>query len=314
MTTRASGKAVGPGGKKIRLKRQQKELLFMLLPGFLFFLIYKYFPMYGVLIAFKNFRIKKGILGSPWADPLMKNFDSFFKSPYCNQVLRNTVVISLLKVVIGTLSCILLAVLISEVRNQRFKRVVQTATYLPHFLSWVVIYGVIYAIVSESSGLINVMRRAAGQRTIPILTSTTLFTPMLFFTDVWKNAGWGAIVYLAAIAGIDPGLYEAAQIDGASRIQRIWYVTLACIRPTIVIMLILRLGSVMDAGFDQIYNLYNSQVYSVSDIIDTWVYRTGLEQLNYSTATAVGLFKSIISTALVFSVNAITRRWEESLW
>ena len=209
---------------------------------------------------------------------------------------------------------ILLAVLISEVRNQRFKRVVQTATYLPHFLSWVVIYGVIYAIVSESSGLINVMRRAAGQRTIPILTSTTLFTPMLFFTDVWKNAGWGAIVYLAAIAGIDPGLYEAAQIDGASRIQRIWYVTLACIRPTIVIMLILRLGSVMDAGFDQIYNLYNSQVYSVSDIIDTWVYRTGLEQLNYSTATAVGLFKSIISTALVFSVNAITRRWEESLW
>ena len=286
----------------------------MLLPGFLFFLIYKYFPMYGVLIAFKNFRIKKGILGSPWADPLMKNFDSFFKSPYCNQVLRNTVVISLLKVVIGTLSCILLAVLISEVRNQRFKRVVQTVTYLPHFLSWVVIYGVIFAIVSESSGLINVMRRGAGQHTIPILTSTTLFTPLLIFSDVWKSSGWGAIVYLAAIAGIDPGLYEAAQIDGATRIQRIWYVTLACIRPTIVIMLILRLGSVMDAGFDQIYNLYNSQVYSVSDIIDTWVYRTGLEQLNYSTATAVGLFKSVISTALVVSVNALARRWEESLW
>ena len=246
MTTRASGKAVGPGGKKIRLKRHQKELLFMLLPGFLFFLIYKYFPMYGVLIAFKNFRIKKGILGSPWADPLMKNFDSFFKSPYCNQVLRNTVVISLLKVVIGTLSCILLAVLISEVRNQRFKRVVQTATYLPHFLSWVVIYGVIYAIVSESSGLINVMRRAAGQRTIPILTSTTLFTPMLFFTDVWKNAGWGAIVYLAAIAGIDPGLYEAASIDGAGRWKKMQYVTFPALGNTIITVLILNLAKIMN--------------------------------------------------------------------
>lgn len=314
MISASSGKAVDMKRKRHRLKSYQKAQLLMLLPGFLFFLIYKYFPMYGVLIAFKNFRIKKGILGSPWAEPLFKNFDSFFKSPYCSQVLRNTVVISLLKVVIGTLSCILLAVLISEVRNRRFKRVVQTVTYLPHFLSWVVIYGVIYAIVSESSGLINVMRRAAGLRTVPVLTSTSLFTPMLIFTDVWKSSGWGAIVYLAAIAGIDPGLYEAAQIDGASRIQRIWYVTLACIRPTVVIMLILRLGSVLDAGFDQIYNLYNSQVYSVADIIDTWVYRTGLEQLNYSTATAVGLFKSVISTALVVSVNAIARRWEESLW
>lgn len=300
--------------KRRRLKSYQKMQLWMLLPGILFFLIYKYYPMYGVLIAFKNFRIKKGILASPWADPLLKNFRSFFASPYCMQVLRNTIVISLLKVVICTLSCIVLAVLISEIRSSRFKRIVQTVTYLPHFLSWVIIYGILYAIASESSGLINVMRRAAGLKTIPILTSTRLFQPMLILTEVWKNAGWGAIVYLAAIAGIDPGLYEAAEIDGASRVQKIWYVTLACIRPTIVIMLILRLGSVMDAGFDQIYNLYNSQVYSVADIIDTWVYRTGLEQLNYSTATAVGLFKSVISTALVVSVNALARRWEESLW
>ncbi len=297
-----------------RLKSYQKMQLLMLTPGILFFLIYKYYPMYGVLIAFKNFRIKKGILASPWASPLFKNFNMFFKSPYCAQVLQNTVVISVMKVIVGMVSCIFLAVMISEVRSRKFKRTVQTVTYLPHFLSWVIIYGVIYAIASESSGLINVMRRSAGMRTIPILTSTVLFQPLLVFTDVWKNAGWGAIVYLAAIAGIDPGLYEAAQIDGASRLQRIWYVTLACIRPTIVIVLILRLGSVMDAGFDQIYNLYNPQVYSVSDIIDTWVYRTGLEQLNYSTATAVGLFKSVISTALVVAVNAIARRWEESLW
>lgn len=301
-------------GKRRKLRSYQKSLLLMSVPGILFFLIYKYYPMYGVLIAFKNFKIKKGILGSPWADPLFKNFDAFFSSPYCAQVLGNTVSISLMKLVIGTLSCIVLAVLLSEVRSERFKRTIQTVTYLPHFLSWVIIYGVIYALFSESSGLMNVMRRAAGLNTIPVLTSTTLFQPLLIFTDVWKSSGWGAIVYLAAIAGIDPGLYEAAEIDGASRLQRVWHVTLACIRPTIIIMLILRLGSVMDAGFDQIYNLYNTQVYSVADIIDTWVYRTGLEQLNYATATAVGLFKSVISTVLVVGVNAIARRWEESLW
>lgn len=300
--------------RKRKLRSYQKSLLLMMIPGLLFFIIYKYYPMYGVLIAFKNFRIKKGILGSPWADPLMKNFNSFFKSPYCMQVLTNTVTISILKLIFSMLACITLAVLLSEVRNQKFKRFVQTVTYLPHFLSWVIIYGVLYAIVSESSGLINVMLRAAGEKTIPVLTNPKLFQPMLIITEVWKSSGWGAIVYLAAIAGIDPGLYEAAEIDGASRLQRVWHVTLACIRPTIVMLLILKLVNVMDAGFDQIYNLYNSQVYEVADIIDTWVYRTGLEQLNYSTATAVGLFKSVIGTVLVVCVNTIARRWDESLW
>lgn len=300
--------------KKSKLQSYQKSLLFMLLPGVLFFFIYKYYPMYGVLISFKNFKIKKGILGSPWADPLLKNFTTFFESPYCMQVLGNTITISLSKIIVSMVSCITLAVLLSEVRNPRFKRTIQTITYLPHFLSWVIIYGILYALISESSGLINVMRRAAGLNTIPILTNPNLFQPLLIFTDVWKSAGWGAIIYLAAIAGIDPGLYEAAQIDGANRMQRVWHVTLACIRPTIVIMLILRMGSVMDAGFDQVYNLYNTQVYSTADIIDTWVYRTGLLQLNYATATAVGLFKSVISTGLVVGVNAIARRWEESLW
>lgn len=270
--------------------------------------------MYGVLIAFKNFRIKAGILGSPWAEPIMKNFNNFFKSPYCLQILTNTVTISVSKLVFSMLACIILAVLLSEVRNQKLKRFVQTVTYLPHFLSWVIIYGILYAIVSESSGLVNVMLRAAGKQTIPVLTNPRLFQPLLVFTEVWKNTGWGAIVYLAAIAGIDPGLYEAAEIDGASRMQRVWHVTLACIRPTILMLLILKLGSVLDAGFDQIYNLYNPQVYRVADIIDTWVYRTGLEQLNYSTATAVGLFKSVIGTILVATVNSIARRWDESLW
>lgn len=300
--------------QKYKMGSYQKSLLLMMVPGLIYFIVYKYYPMYGVLIAFKKFRIKQGILGSPWANPIMKNFSSFFNSPYCIQILTNTIIISVAKLVFSMLACIILAVLLCEIKSHKFKRFVQTVTYLPHFLSWVIIYGVLYAIVSESSGLINVMLRAAGKQTVPVLTNPKLFRPLLVFTEVWKSTGWGAIVYLAAIAGIDPGLYEAAEIDGASRMQRVWHVTLACIRPTIVVLLILKLGSVLDAGFDQIYNLYNPQVYEVADIIDTWVYRTGLEQLNYSTATAVGLFKSVIGTILVVTVNNIARNWDESLW
>ena len=303
-----------PLHSKWRLKSHQIILLAMMIPGLLYFLLYQYFPMYGILIAFKEFKIRKGILGSPWAKPLFKNFTMFFQSPYCLQVLKNTVVISLLKIIANTVASLGLAVLLSEAKVKWFKKGVQTITYLPHFLSWVIIFGVLYALCSESSGLINVMRRAGGKSTIPLLTNDQIFRILLIASDVWKDAGWGAIIYLAAIAGIDPGLYEAAQIDGANRIQRIRHVTLACIRPTIIIMIILRMGSVLDAGFDQIYILYNSQVYSTSDIIDTWVYRTGLEQMNYSVATAVGLFKSVLSMILVVSVNALARKWEESLW
>lgn len=300
------------GGRLMRSYR--KALLFMMVPGLIYYIVYKYLPMYGVLIAFKDFRIKAGILGSPWADPLFKHFAYFFQSPYCMQVLGNTLFLSLFKILANTLSCMGLAILLSEVRVPWFKRTVQTITYLPHFLSWVIVYGILYALLSESSGLVNVLLRAAGRETVPILTNDAVFRWLLVFSDVWKDSGWGAIIYLAAIAGIDPALYESAQIDGAGRLRRIWHITLSGIRPTIVIVLILRMGSVMDAGFDQVYNLYNVQVYSVADIIDTWVYRTGLEQMNFSLATAVGLFKSAISMALLVSVNAVARRWEESLW
>ena len=301
-----------PGNRLMRSYR--KALLFMMIPGLIYYIVYKYLPMYGVLIAFKDFRIKAGILGSPWADPLFKHFTYFFQSPYCMQVLGNTLFLSLFKILANTLSCMGLAILLSEVRVPWFKRTVQTITYLPHFLSWVIVYGILYALLSESSGLVNVLLRAAGRETAPILTNDAVFRWLLVLSDVWKDSGWGAIIYLAAIAGIDPALYESAQIDGAGRLRRIWHITLSGIRPTIVIVLILRMGSVMDTGFDQVYNLYNVQVYSVADIIDTWVYRTGLEQMNFSLATAVGLFKSAISMALLVSVNAVARRWEESLW
>lgn len=286
----------------------------MTAPGMIFFLIYSYLPMGGVIIAFKDFMIKKGIVASPWADPWYKYFQQFFSSPYCSQLLKNTLEISLVKIILGTVAALSLAVCLSEIRVPRIKKCIQVVTYLPHFLSWVIIYGIIYALFSESSGLLNVLLRQAGNDTIPILTSDGSFRILLYISDIWKETGWGAIIYLAAIAGIDPGLYEAAEVDGASRIQRIWLVTLPSIRPTIIIMLILKMGTVLDAGFDQIFILYNSQVYTSADIIDTWVYRMGLEQLNYSLSTAVGLFKSAMSMMMVLTVNAIARKWEESLW
>lgn len=286
----------------------------MTIPGMIFFLIYSYLPMGGVIIAFKDFMIKKGIFNSPWADPWYKYFKQFFASPYCSQLLKNTLQISLVKIILGTIAALSLAVCLSEIRIPRLKKCIQVVTYLPHFLSWVIIYGIIYALFSESSGLMNVLLRQAGKATIPILTSDGPFRILLYISDIWKETGWGAIIYLAAIAGIDPGLYEAAEVDGASRIQRIRLVTLPSIRPTIIIMLILKMGTVLDAGFDQIFILYNSQVYTSADIIDTWVYRMGLEQLNYSLSTAVGLFKSVMSMVMVLSVNAIARKWEESLW
>ena len=289
-------------------------LMILTIPGMLFFFIYSYIPMVGVVIAFKDFMIREGILSSPWADPWYKYFQQFFSSPYCMQLMKNTIEISFGKIVLGMLSSLFLAICISEIRFPFLKKCIQTITYLPHFLSWVIIYGIVFALFSESSGLVNVLLRNLGYKTIPILTSDGLFRSLLFISDIWKESGWGAIIYLAAIAGIDPGLYEAAEVDGANRLQRIWRVTLPSIRPTIIIMLILKMGTVMDAGFDQIFILYNSQVYASADIIDTWVYRIGLEQLNYSLSTAVGLFKSIISMVMVLSVNAIARKWEESLW
>lgn len=297
-----------------KMKKHQRQLLILAFPGVLFFLVFSYFPMYGILIALKDFQIKKGILKSPWASPWYKYFQQFFQNPNSKKLLTNTVTISLVKIVLNLLAALTLAICLSEIRIGWLKRTVQTITYLPHFLSWVIIYGIVYALFSESNGLLNVILRSMGRPTIPILTSDFPFRMLLYLSDIWKEAGWGAIIYLAAIAGIDPGLYEAAAVDGATRWQRVWKITLPSIRPTIIVMLVLKMGTVMDAGFDQIFVLYNSQVYSSADIIDTWVYRIGLEQLNYSLATAVGLFKSVISIVMVLSVNHIAKKWESALW
>lgn len=296
-----------------RLKKYSPFYIMMFFP-LLYFFIYRYIPMYGVTIAFKDYNVMKGIIGSPWAKPLGKHFKMFFDSPYFIQLLRNTLLISFYKLAWGTFPPILLALLLNEVRFSWYKRIIQTLSYMPHFLSWVIIQGILIAFLSEDMGLINRAIREAGNDTIPFLISTSWFRTLVVGSAVWRDMGWGAIIYLAAISGISPDLYAAGTIDGCSKIQMMWHITLPNIRYVIILLLILRLGRVMEAGFEQIYVMYNPHVYSVGDILDTWVYRTGLEQLNFSLASAVGLFKSAIGFVLVVGTNQLAKRWGENVW
>ncbi len=286
----------------------------MLLPGVIYFIIFRYFPMYGVIIAFKNYTIMDGITGSAWINPWYKHFEEFYQSPYFGQLLSNTLIISCYKLVWGSLPPIILALLLNECRARWLKSIIQTLTYMPHFLSWVIIFGILLTLFSQNGGLLNRWIVEAGGSSIPFLTSTDYFRSILVGSEVWQNLGWGAIIYIAAMAGIDPTLYEAAKVDGAGRLRMIWHITLPGIRSIIILLFILKLGHLLDAGFDQIYILYNIQVYPVADILDTWVYRTGLQQLNFSLASAVGLFKSVIGLILVLSANRLAKKWGEGIW
>lgn len=293
---------------------QMKALYLMLLPCLVWYFIFKYLPMYGVIISFKNYSFSDGILHSGWADPWYKHFKMFFDSPYFSQLLTNTMLISLYKLLFGMVPSIVLAVLFHECRIMWLKRWVQTLSYMPHFLSWIIIYGISIAFLSETTGLFNRWIVDAGGESIPFMNSVEWFRSVLVSTEIWKDLGWGAIIYLAAISGIDPTLFEAAKVDGAGRLRMIWHITLPGIRNVIVLLLILRVGSILDAGFEQIYVFYHPRVYQVGDIIDTWVYRTGLQQMNFSLATAVGLFKSAIGFVLVLGANKLAKRWGDSIW
>ncbi|MBD2843977.1 sugar ABC transporter permease [Paenibacillus sp. IB182496] len=301
-------------GKAWTAAWKHRALYLMMLPGLAYFVTYKYGPMYGAIIAFKDYNVAQGMMGSAWADPWYKHFLYFYRSPYFSSLLWNTFLISLYKLVWGMLPGIALAIMLFEIGNRTFKRWVQTISYLPHFLSWVIVYGMVMAFLSESTGLINMWLQEWFGFKIGFLTSTDYFRSILVGTDLWKDLGWSAIIYLAAISGVSPALFEAATVDGAGRLRKIWHVTLPGIRNVIVLLLILRLGHMLDAGFDQIYIMYNIHVYPVADIIDTWVFRTGLEQFNFSMASAVGLFKSIIGFALVLAANRVAKLWGENIW
>ncbi|WNR45953.1 ABC transporter permease [Paenibacillus roseipurpureus] len=296
----------------LKLNRQ-KYLFMLLLPGLVYFIIFKYVPMYGVVLAFKEFNPMDGILGSPWAG--MKYFNQIFQSDSIHQVVYNTLRISLLKLVFAFPAPIMFALLMNELAGNAFKHAVQTISYLPHFLSWVVISGLIFQLLSPSYGLYGYVANMFGWKTQVLLAQPNTFLTILVSSEIWKEFGYGSVIYLAAIAGISGELYEAARMDGAGRFKMMVHITLPSLLPIISILFILQLGHVLDGGFDQIMNLYNPLVYGVADVVDTYVYRMGLANFQYSFGTAVGLFKGIVAMILVISTNYIVRKTtDHSIW
>ena len=293
---------------------KHRSYYLMLLPFMALIIVFHYFPMYGVTLAFKDFKVRRGILGSPWAG--FKYFEQLFTALSFWEVLRNTIVISLLKLAFGFPAPIILALFINEIRNDRVKKTFQTFTYLPHFISWVIAASFVEDIIGLH-GPINAIITKLGNSPIYFQADPNYFRGLLIVSNIWKGVGWGSIVYIAAITGIDQQMYEAAEIDGAKKLQQIWYITLPSIRSTILTIFILDVGKLLNAGFDQVYNLYSGAVFSVGDILDTYTYRQGLLDQNYSYSTAAGLFKNVVGFILVIITNWMSRKLtdgEEGLW
>ncbi|NSW89074.1 MAG: sugar ABC transporter permease [Firmicutes bacterium] len=289
------------------------ELYIFILPALLYFLIFHYGPMYGIQIAFKNYIPTKGIWGSSWVG--MKHFNYFFKSYYFKVLIKNTVSIALYSMAAGFPIPIILALLLNELKNERFKKLVQNVTYAPHFISTVVLVGMIFAFLSPSNGIVNEIIKAFGGEPIPFMSKASMFKSIYVWTGVWQNAGWSSIIYLAALSSIDPQLHEAAIVDGATKLQRIRHINIPGIMPTMVIILILNSGTIMNVGFEKVFLMQNSLNMESSDVISTYVYRTGLLNAQYSFSSAVGFFNSVINFTLLVIVNNIAKRLNEtSLW
>ena len=304
-------------GKPSRWKKfnSQLDLQSMVWPGIIFVFIFSYIPMYGVVMAFQQYDIFGGIMKSPWVGWMQ--FGMFFEAPEFWNVMRNTLVISLLKLIISFPAPILLALMLNEVGHMGFKRVIQTVSYLPYFLSWVIVSGFVFSLLSVDNGTVNYLleRLHLVQEPVNFLAVPKYFWSILVSVNVWKEVGFGSIVYLAAIAGIDPTLYEAASIDGASRFKQIYLITLPSITHIIVIFMILAIGGLLSAGFEDILLLATNPILRpYSDVIDTYVYRVGILNARFSYATAVGLFKAVISVFLLVTANKIARRADVSLW
>ncbi len=292
---------------------RNRYLLLLLLPGIVFYLLFRYKPMYGILIAFKDYRFRLGIMGSPWVG--LDVFKELLGSKDFWLVFRNTVIISSYKLVFGFPAPIILALLLNEVRVLKFKRIVQTVSYLPYFVSWVVLSGIFFQVLSPSSGPVNYVLKALTGRTLYFLGDPALFRGTIVGLSMWKGVGWGAVIYLAALAGVNPELYEAAYIDGAGRWQRAVHITLPSILPVITILFILNVGSIVEDDFDQIFNLYRPVVYDVGDVLSTYTYRKGLNEMRYSLATAVGLFQNVLAFLLVAIANLLSKRvGEYGIW
>jgi len=286
--------------------KKYKGLLLLLVPSFIWYLTFQYYTMFGVIVAFKDYHFLKGILGSPWAG--FEHFERLFTNNQFVILLRNTLLISGYKLLFVFPAPILLALLLNELRVKWFKSTIQTITYLPHFISWVVIAGLVQTVLSPIDGVVNYLLGLIGLGPYKFMMMPEFFRSIVIVSDIWKDVGWGSIIYLAAISGIDREQYEAADMDGAGRFKQAIYITLPSMIPVIIIMLILRIGHIMDAGFDQILNLYNPAVYNVADIFDTYAYRVGIIDFDFSYSTAISLFKNVVGLIMLLLANALTRR------
>ena len=294
----------------------QWQIQVFALAGIIYLVIFSYLPMVGINIAFRSYKLTSGLAGvftSKWVG--LKYFEEFVTDYRFPELVRNTLAISALKMFFAFPVPILLAIMISEVRSPKFKRLVQTISYLPHFLSWVILAGLFTQLLSPSNGAVNYIIEKLGGKPIYFIADNKYFRGTLVVTGIWKEIGWGTVVYLATIAGIDQELYEAAECDGAKRWRKMWSITLPLMKPTIVILLIMNCGSILNAGFDQVFNLYNANVYETADIIDTYVYRRGIGNMEYNVSTAVGLFKNLLGFFMVMGTNFLAKQLgEEGIW
>ena len=289
-----------------------RSLYIMILPIIIYYILFQYKPMYGIIIAFKNFNPSDGILGSPWVG--LKYFKEFISGIYFTRTLRNTIVINIANLIFGFPAPILLALLINELKNKLFSKTVQTISYLPHFISLVVVCGMIIDFTRDTGVIGDITALFGGERTT-MLTQPQFFLPVYVVSDIWQSVGWGSIIYLAALAGIDQELYEAAVVDGANRWKQTIHITIPSILPTIITLLILRIGNMLNLGFEKIILLYNPAIYETSDVISSYVYRKGLQEFNFSFSSAVGLFNSIINFILLMTANKISKKFNDlSLW
>lgn len=283
-----------------------RYLILLMIPSLIMLILFKYVPLYGIQIAFKNFRLRQGIWGSPWA-----GFDIFkkvFGLPVFWTAFQNTIILGVMNLVIGFPMPVILALLLNEIRQQRYKKVIQTISYLPHFVSWVTLSGLFIQLLSPSTGPVAALYRLFGATPYYFMGEVDTFRWVLVVTNIWKSIGWGSIIYLAALSGVDQEMYEAALIDGATRFQRVMFITLPSIAPTVTIMLIMRAGSVVSDNFDQIYNMSNAAMYKVANVLGVYTYEIGLKNMRYSESTAISLFLNVISFALVMFTNRVSKR------
>lgn len=293
--------------------KQFWPLYVFILPAFLDVLIFKYIPMEGLQIAFRDYKVKMGIWGSPWVR--MKHINRFITSPNFFQLLRNTFLISFYSLIFGFPIPILLALVINEIKNEKYKRFVQTVTYAPHFLSTVALVGLMNLFLARENGIFNVVREALGMEKLNFMAMSSMYRTIYVGSEIWQQTGWNSIIYIAALTSIDVEMLEAAKIDGANRLQKIWYIDLPSILPTVVVMLILRCGSLLSVGYEKVLLMQNDLIKDVSEVIATYNYRIGILKGQFSYTTAIGLFNSVVNCAILLLVNMLSRKVNEtSLW